>query len=88
MRRVVIAPRPIKKGERLSYSFKPVMDSYRAILSAFRTQMLGGFSFVELVGTCNVNWKMTIDDAKAYVHDVVSRARPPKLCRDRLGVDT
>ncbi|PMP96794.1 MAG: 2-oxoglutarate oxidoreductase [Nitrososphaera sp.] len=88
LRRVIIAPKPIKRGENLSYSFKPVMDSYRAILSAFRAQMKGGFSFVEFMGTCNVNWKMTVDDAKVYTHEVVSKVRPPRLCRDRLGVDT
>ncbi|MGC8556102.1 MAG: thiamine pyrophosphate-dependent enzyme [Conexivisphaera sp.] len=87
LRRVVISPRPIRRNGGIFYSFKPVVDSYRAILAALRTQMMGGFSFVEFLGTCNVNWRMSVDEAKIYAHEVSARAHPPTVCRDRLGVE-
>jgi 2-oxoglutarate ferredoxin oxidoreductase subunit beta len=87
LRRVIIAPKPVMRNGKVIYSFRPVIDSYRAIVSALRAQLMGGFSFVEFIGTCNVNWKMTVDEAKFYAHEVAAKAHPPGLCRDRLGVD-
>ncbi|MDP8023814.1 MAG: thiamine pyrophosphate-dependent enzyme [Nitrososphaeria archaeon] len=87
LKRVVITPKPIYTKDRVMYSSKEAMDSYKAVLNAFKTQLMGGFSFVEFIGTCNVNWKMTILDSKKYVHDVGVKVYPPGLCRDVYGVD-
>ena len=88
IKRVIIAPRPIQLKDRIMYSSKEANESYRAIVAALKTQMMGGFSYVEFLGTCNVNWKMSILDSKKYVHSVGAKVFPPGLFRDRYGVDS
>ncbi|MGC8661044.1 MAG: thiamine pyrophosphate-dependent enzyme [Nitrososphaeria archaeon] len=88
IRRVIIAPKPVQLKDRVMYSSKEANESYRAIVSALRTQMMGGFSYVEFLGTCNVNWKMSIIDSKKYAHEVSAKVYPPRLFRDRFGVDS
>ncbi|MGC9209439.1 MAG: thiamine pyrophosphate-dependent enzyme [Nitrososphaeria archaeon] len=87
LKRVIIAPKPIFTKDGVMYSAKEAMESYKAVLNAFRTQMLGGFSFVEFIGTCNVNWKMSILDSKRYVHDIGVKIYQPGTCRDLYGVE-
>mgnify|MGYP001770752612 FL=1 len=87
LKRVVITPKPLFTKDRVMYSSKEAIESYKAVLNAFKVQMMGGFSFVEFLGTCNVNWKMSILDSKVYVHKVGVKNFPPGLCRDAFGVD-
>ncbi len=87
LKRVIITPRPIYTKDRLMYSSKEAIESYRAVLNALKTQLNGGFSFVEFLGTCNVNWKMTIEESKKYVHEVTAKMFRPGLCRDEFGVE-
>ncbi len=88
IKRVIIAPKPIQLKDRVMYSSKEANESYKAIVAALRTQMMGGFSYVEFLGTCNVNWKMSILDSKKYAHSVSAKVYPPGLFRDRYGVDS
>jgi len=59
----------------------------KIIENAFKVQMMGGFSFVEVVSSCNINWKMSILDSKRYVADVLSKLFPPGLYKDKFGIE-
>jgi hypothetical protein len=48
---------------------------------------MGGFSFVEFVSTCSVNWKMSILESKRYSSEVLSKIFPPGLYIDKMGVE-
>ncbi len=87
LRRAILAPRPIRTRDRLLYSAREALDAYRIVVNAFRAQLMGGFSFVEFLGTCNVNWRMGIDESKAFVHEVAAKYFPPALCRDLYGLE-
>ncbi|MGC8613839.1 MAG: thiamine pyrophosphate-dependent enzyme [Conexivisphaera sp.] len=87
LRRAVLAPRPIRVKGRLFYSTREALEAYRIVMNAFRAQLMGGFSFVEFLGSCNVNWRMGIDESKAFVHEVSAKYFPPALCRDLYGLE-
>lgn len=87
LRRAILAPRPLRVKGKTFYSAREALEAYRIVLNAFRAQLKGGFSFVEFVGTCNVNWRMGIDESKAFVHEVGAKYFPPGLCRDIYGLE-
>ncbi|HUI00953.1 MAG TPA: thiamine pyrophosphate-dependent enzyme [Nitrososphaerales archaeon] len=69
------------------YSAKGTMECAAAVENAFKVQMMGGFSMVEVISTCSVNWKMSILESKRYAADVLSKVFPPGLYKDKFGVE-
>ncbi|MGD0718960.1 MAG: thiamine pyrophosphate-dependent enzyme [Thermoplasmata archaeon] len=69
------------------YNARGSIEGARSIQNAFRVQEMGGFSFVEFVSTCNVNWKMSILASKRYATDVLAKIFPPGLYKDKFGVE-
>lgn len=85
VRRVFLPVEPTKTTD--LYSARGSLEGAKSILSAFKVQMMGGFSFVEFVSTCSINWKMTVLDAKKYAKDVLAKSFPPGLYKDKMGVE-
>jgi len=50
-------------------------------------QLAGGFSFVEFVSTCSINWKLSVLESKKYAADVLAKVFPPGLYRDKMGIE-
>ncbi len=69
------------------YSARGTMECAAAVENAFKVQLMGGFSLVEVVSTCSVNWKMSILESKRYASEVLSKVFPPGLYKDRFGVE-
>ena len=86
VKRVLQPVAPLPKSD--LYSARGVMDGSRSVMNAFKVQMMGGFSFVEFISTCSVNWKMSILDSKRYASDVLSKVFPPGLYKDKFGVES
>ncbi len=60
-----------------------VKKAKRAIGTAFRRQLDGcGFSLVEILSPCPVNWKMTPREACEWIDKVVSREFPLGVIKD------
>lgn len=87
LRRGVLAPEPVNTKHGEMYQVKNVLDAKRIIENAFKVQQKGGYSFVEFLGTCNVNWKMTVEESKHYLYDQVVKRYPPGVFRDKLGIE-
>ncbi len=87
LRRGVLAPQPIQSKRGLMLQIKNVLEAKRIVENAFKTQEKGGYAFVEFLGTCNVNWKMTVEESKQYLYDNILKQYPPGLFRDRFGVE-
>ena len=85
VRRVSLPIIPLAKSE--IYGARGTMECEKAVKNAFKVQLDGGFSFVEVVSTCNINWKMSILDSKRYAAEVLSRVFPPGLYKDKFGVE-
>lgn len=86
VKRVLLPVAPLPRSD--LYSARGVMEGSRSVLNAFKVQMMGGFSFVEFISTCSVNWKMSILDSKRYASDVLSKVFPPGLYKDKFGVES
>jgi 2-oxoglutarate ferredoxin oxidoreductase subunit beta len=69
------------------YSARGSLEGSKSILNAFKVQLMGGFSFVEFVSTCSVNWKMPILESKRYSSEVLSKIFPSGLYIDKMGVE-
>jgi len=69
------------------YNARGSIEGARSVRNAFRVQEMGGFSFVEFVSTCNVNWKMSILRSKQYAAEVLAKVFPPGLFKDKFGVE-
>lgn len=85
VRRVSLALEPLKSSD--LYSIRGTMECARAVENAFRVQLMGGFSFVEVVGTCSVNWRMSVLESKRYASNVLSKVFPPGLYKDKFGIE-
>lgn len=85
VKRVVLPVTPTPAPD--FYNARGSIEGARAVKNAFRVQEMGGFSFVEFVSTCNVNWKMSILKSKQYAADVLAKVFPPGLFRDKFGVE-
>jgi len=86
IRRVVIAPRPIETPKGIMYSVKNVLEAYEAIKQAFKVQIMGGFSFVEFLGSCYINWKMNLYEAKKVVWEKSAVRYKPGIYVDEFKV--
>jgi len=69
------------------YNARGSLEGEKSVRNAFRVQEMGGFSFVEFVSTCNVNWKMSILQSKHYATEVLAKVFPPGLFKDKFGVE-
>ncbi len=87
LRRGVLAPQPVKAKHGLMYQVKNTLDAKRIVENAFKAQLKGGYAFVEFLGTCNVHWKMTVEESKHYLFDHMVKQYPPGVFRDRFGLD-
>ena len=85
VKRVLLPVVPVRSGE--LYSAQGPLEASKSVMNAFKVQMMGGFSFVEFVSTCNINWKMGILESKRYAAEVLAKTFPPGLYRDRMGVE-
>lgn len=86
VRRIVLPILPLPKTPGM-YNARGPVDGARIVENAFKVQMMGGFSFVEVLSSCNINWKMSILESKRYVADVMSKVFPPGLFKDKFGVE-
>jgi 2-oxoglutarate/2-oxoacid ferredoxin oxidoreductase subunit beta len=85
VKRVFLPVAPMRTTE--LYSAQGPLEGARSVLNAFKVQLQGGFSFVEFVSTCSINWKMSVLESKKYASDVLAKAYPPGLYKDKLGVE-
>lgn len=69
------------------YSARGPVEGAKVVENAFKVQLMGGFSFVEVLSTCSVNWKVSILESKRYVADVLSKVFPVGLFKDTFGVE-
>lgn len=54
------------------HSSREIRRAKKAIRTAFEVQKNGlGFSLVELLSTCPTNWKMSADEARTWIEDVM-----------------
>ena len=67
---------------------KPVVTkAKKAIAKAFQCQLDGrGFSLVEILSPCPVNWKMTPLDACKWIDEVMVKQFPLGVVKDATGV--
>lgn len=65
---------------------KNIRRTKRAITKAFKIQMAKrGFSLVEILSPCPVNWKMSPVDAAKRIDDVMTKTFPLKVIKDEIG---
>jgi 2-oxoglutarate/2-oxoacid ferredoxin oxidoreductase subunit beta len=86
VRRIVLPILPLPRTPGM-YNARGPVDGAKVVENAFKVQMMGGFSFVEIVSSCNINWKMSILESKRYVAEVLSKVFPPGLFKDKFGVE-
>ncbi|MFI5404768.1 MAG: thiamine pyrophosphate-dependent enzyme [Candidatus Gagatemarchaeaceae archaeon] len=85
VKRVFLPISPIGSTE--MYSARGPLEGAKSVLNALKVQMMGGFSFVEFISTCSINWKMSVLESKRYSNDVLAKAFPPGLFKDKFGVE-
>jgi 2-oxoglutarate ferredoxin oxidoreductase subunit beta len=85
VKRVFLPIAPIKSRD--MYSASGPLEGARSVVNAFKVQLAGGFSFVEFVSTCSINWKMSVLDSKKYAAEVLSKVFPAGLYKDKLGIE-
>jgi 2-oxoglutarate ferredoxin oxidoreductase subunit beta len=85
VKRVFLPVSPL--GSTDQYSARGPLEGAKSVKNAFKVQMMGGFSFVEFVSTCSINWKMSVLESKRYASEVLTKTFPPGLYRDRFGVE-
>jgi 2-oxoglutarate ferredoxin oxidoreductase subunit beta len=65
---------------------KNIRRTKRALTKAFKTQMAGlGFSLIEVLSPCPVNWKMSPVDAIKRIGDTMTQTFPLKVIKDEVG---
>ncbi len=87
LRRGVLVPQPVESKHGMMYQVKNVFEAKRIVENAFKAQEKGGYSFVEFMGTCNVNWKMTVEESKHYLYDHVLKHYPPGVYKDKFRLE-
>ena len=65
---------------------KNIRRTKRAITKAFKAQIAGlGFSLVEILSPCPVNWKMSPVDAASWIENTMTKTFPLKVIKDEVG---
>jgi 2-oxoglutarate ferredoxin oxidoreductase subunit beta len=82
----IIEEKKTRKGK--IWSGKNIIDTSKAIENAFKVQKMGGYAFLEILTTCNINWKKGILDAKRWGAQNHVKMFPPTLYRDDFCVET
>ena len=85
VKRVVLPVAPMRSTG--LYSARGPLEGQRACSNAFKVQLMGGFSFVEFVSTCSINWKMSVLESKRYANEVLAKVFPPGVYKDKVGVE-
>jgi 2-oxoglutarate/2-oxoacid ferredoxin oxidoreductase subunit beta len=85
VKRVFLPIAPTKSPD--LYSAQGPLEGAKSVLNAFKVQQRGGFSFVEFISTCSINWKMPILESKRYASEVLTKVFPPGLYKDKFGVE-
>jgi 2-oxoglutarate ferredoxin oxidoreductase subunit beta len=85
VKRVFLPVTPMGSTE--LYSARGSLEGAKSVLNAFKVQLMGGFSFVEFVSTCSINWKMSILESKRYSNEVLSKLFPSGLYTDKMGIE-
>lgn len=86
VKRVLLPIMPLPRSKEI-YSARGVMEGQQAVENAFKAQLMGGFSIVEFISTCSINWKMPILESKRYAYEVLSKVFPPGLYKDKFGLE-
>lgn len=65
---------------------KNIRRTKRALTKSFKIQMADlGFSLVEILSQCPVNWKMTPIDAVKWIDETMMKTFPLKVIKDEVG---
>jgi len=68
---------------------KRVLKARKAIRKALRNQIeKKGFSFVEILSPCPINWKMTPMEARSWIINTLEKTFPLGNFRDAVGQDS
>ena len=86
VRRIALPVAPLARPNEL-YSARGPVEGAKIVENAFRVQLMGGFSFVEVLSTCSVNWKMSVLESKRYFEDVICKVFPPGVFKDRFHME-
>jgi len=87
VKRVSLAVAELDTPRGKTYSIKNILGAKQAIEDALRVQMMGGFSAVECLSSCWVNWKLPIMDAKKFVNEQLVKQYPLGTYKDKFGVE-
>jgi 2-oxoglutarate ferredoxin oxidoreductase subunit beta len=87
VKRVSLAVQELPTQRGSVYTIKNILDAKKSVENAFKVQVLGGFSFVEVLSTCSINWKMSVLDAKRFVNEKVIEKFPLGLYKDTFAVE-
>lgn len=85
VKRVFLPVTPLKSRD--LYSAAGSLEGARSVVNAFKVQLAGGFSFVEFVSTCSINWKLSVLESKKYASEVLAPLFPPGLYKDKMGIE-
>ena len=65
---------------------KSIRKTKKAITKSFKIQMAGlGFSLIEILSPCPVNWKMAPVEAARWIDDEMIKTFPLKVIKDTAG---
>ncbi len=87
VRRVSAIVQPMETRKGTIYSTKNLKQVYTAIENAFKAQLAGKYGFVEILSTCNINWKMPILESKKFGHENLTGTYPLGVYRDDLELE-
>lgn len=66
---------------------KSVLETQNLIEKAFRLQMdKKGYTFIEVLSNCNMNWKMDVKEANKWIDEVMEKEFPLGVFIDKYGV--
>jgi len=87
VKRASLAVQEITSERGTVYTIRNLLDAKKSVENAFKVQALGGFSFVELLSTCSINWKMPVLESKRFVNNTVVKKFPLGVYKDIFGVE-
>ena len=87
VKRVSLAISELDTPKGKTYSIRNILEAKQAIENAFKVQMMGGFSFVECLSSCWVNWRLPIMEAKRFVNEHLVRQYPLGTYKDKFGIE-
>jgi len=87
VKRVSLAIQELSSQKGKVYTIKNILDAKKSVENAFKVQALGGYSFVEVLSTCSINWKVPVLEAKRFVNESMVKKFPLGLYKDAFGVE-